>query len=108
MRDKLRRVLIVPRGKVENFAHLRSIVRRRGRLHDIEPIAVDEERVITEQSLQPRYRRVTFGDGLGLELSQRSLHQCGRQFHWKLLLSIALALMVANHRALRVPPTVGW
>src|SRR6516225_5105611 len=47
-----------------------------GRLHDIEPIAVEEERLFTEQVVELWNHRMVVGNSPGFELAQSSLELC--------------------------------
>src|SRR5262249_7200327 len=80
------RVVVAPAGKIHDLGR----VSRRpggglGRLHDIEPIAVEEERVFPEQVVELWNHGVVVGNGPGFELPQSALDLCGREFHCTLL-----------------------
>jgi NAD(P)-dependent dehydrogenase (short-subunit alcohol dehydrogenase family) len=49
VRRQAGRIRIVPAGKIYNHPRLNSRLRRLGRLHDVEPVAVEEESLIAEQ-----------------------------------------------------------
>src|SRR5437764_7246774 len=85
MRRQAGRIRIVPVGKIHDLPRLSSLLCRRGRLHDVESVAIEEEGVIAEQSIQLRNRRMVVGDNLGFELAQRALDQSGIQLHRTLL-----------------------
>lgn len=84
MRRQAGRIGIAPVGKIYN-RRLLTRLRGLGRLHDVESVAVEEERVIPEQLVQLRNQWMVVGNGLGFELAQGSLDLCGSQFHRTLL-----------------------
>jgi hypothetical protein len=61
VRCELRRILIVPAGKVDDPSGRSSPLSELDRLHDIEPVSVKEERVIAEAPLQLGNYRVSSG-----------------------------------------------
>src|SRR6516165_1390106 len=77
------RVVVAPAGKIHDLG--RRPGGGLGRLHDIEPLAVEEERVFPEQVVELWNHRVVVGNGLGFELAQSSLELCGVEFHCTLL-----------------------
>src|SRR5262245_34663761 len=80
------RVVVAPAGKIHDLGRLsRRPGGGLGRLHDIEPIAVEEERVFPEQVVELWNRGVVVGNGPGFELTQSALDLCGREFHCTLL-----------------------
>src|SRR5215813_4983573 len=76
------RVVVAPAGKIHDLGRLS---RRPGRLHDVEPVAVEEERVFSEQVVELWNHGVVVGNGPGFELPQSALDLCGREFHCTLL-----------------------
>src|SRR5262245_13310591 len=85
MRLETWRIAVVPVCQTDDLAHMSS-TRLFGieRLQDIEPIAIEKERVFSKQPRQLRHRGVIRGNLLGFELGKRSLDLCGRQLHRKL------------------------
>jgi hypothetical protein len=82
-------VRIAPIRKIHNSSRLNSRLGiLAGRLHNVQSIAVEEERVIPEQFAQLRNHGVIVGKGLAVELAQGSLDLCGSQFHRSLLLLV--------------------
>ena len=80
------RVVVAPAGKIHDLGRLsRRPGGGLGRLHDIEPIAVEEERVLPEQVVELGNHGVVVGNGPGFELPQSALDLGGRKFHCTLL-----------------------
>src|SRR6516165_3657025 len=80
------RVVVAPAGKIHDLGRLsRRPGGSLGRLHDTEPIAVEEERVFPEQVVELWNHGVVVGNGPGFELPQSALDLCGREFHCTLL-----------------------
>src|SRR5258707_9155399 len=79
------RIGVAPAGKIHDLSRLSSRPSRLGRLHDIEPVAVEEESVFPEQIVQLWNHWMVVGNGLGFELAQHSLDLCGSEFHRTLL-----------------------
>src|SRR5260370_19881125 len=75
------RVGVPPAAKIHDFGRLSRRPGGFGRLHDIEPIAVEEERVFSEQVVELWNHGVVVGNGPGFELAQNALDLCGREFH---------------------------
>src|SRR4051794_39378631 len=50
VRCEIRQILIVPTGKVYDLPRLNSLLQGFGRFHDVEPVAVEEERVISQKA----------------------------------------------------------
>src|SRR5262245_2612519 len=105
MRLETWRIAVVPVCQTDDLAHMSS-TRLFGieRLQDIEPIAIEEERVFPEQPCQLRHRGVIRGNLLGFELGQRSLDLCGRQLH-RTLPSVGGFCCPAGRGPISVPPT---
>src|ERR1700730_629017 len=91
-------IRFVPTGNLHDLA-LGSHLRGPCGLDDVEAVAVEEESVIAEQSVELGNQRVVVGDGLRVELRQRSLHQCGSQFHGELLLMSEFLSMTSVDQA---------
>src|SRR6516162_7634276 len=86
--DDVRRFRLVkletsaPAGKIHDLGRLsRRPGGSLGRLHDVEPVAVEEERVFSEQVVELWNHGVVVGNGPGFELPQSALDLCGREFH---------------------------
>src|SRR6516162_5737311 len=76
------RVVVAPAGKIHDLGRLsRRPGGSLGRLHDVEPVAVEEERVFSEQVVELWNHGVVVGNGPGFELPQSALDLCGREFH---------------------------
>src|SRR5438067_9516693 len=78
---ELVRIGVAPVGHIDDRRRLPSIRSRLRLLHDIESVAVEEESVLPEQSIELRHDRMVLGNGLALELSESSLNLCRSQFH---------------------------
>jgi hypothetical protein len=101
------RIGLAPVGEIH---HLRRLGRRprslRG-LDDVEPIAVEEERVFPEQAVELPNHRVVVWNGLALKLSQSSFDLCGREFHRTLLLRSSLCRLNSPPQPMRQGTTRG-
>src|SRR5262245_66098522 len=78
-------------------------LRQLGGLDDIEPVAVEEERVVAEQAVELRDDRMLVGNRLRLELAQRSFDFCVSQSH-RTLRSVSVPRVCGTRR----PPLFGW
>src|SRR5205085_11208670 len=58
-----------------------GIPSRLDRLHDVEPAAVEKERVFAEQVVELWNQGMVIGDGAGFELAQSSIELCSVKFH---------------------------
>src|SRR5262249_1835798 len=77
-----RRVVVAPAGKIHDLGRLsRRPGGSLGRLHSGESVAVEEERVFSEQVVELWNHGVVVGNGPGFELPQSALDLCGREFH---------------------------
>jgi hypothetical protein len=63
---------VAPVGNVHHLGQLCIRARGLGRLHDVEPVAVEEERVLPKQAVQLRNHWMVVRNGLALELGQSS------------------------------------
>jgi hypothetical protein len=65
-------------GNVHHLGRLGTRARGLSRLHDVELVAVEEERVLPEQVVELWNHGMVVGDGLASELGQSSFDLCGR------------------------------
>jgi hypothetical protein len=65
--------VVAPAGQIHDHAGLPG---RLDRLHDVEPAAVEKERVFVEQVVELWNQGMVMGDGAGFELAQSSLELC--------------------------------
>ena len=72
------RIGVAPVGNVHHLGRLGTRGPGLGRLHDVEPVAVEEERVLPEQAVQLRNHWMVVRNGLASELGQSSFDLCGR------------------------------
>src|SRR5258708_22491282 len=79
---QIRRAVVAPAGQIHDHGGLPG---RLDRLHDVEPVAVEEERVFAEQIVELWNHRMVVGNGPGFELAQSSLELCRVKFHCALL-----------------------
>ena len=99
------RIGVAPAGKIHDLSRLSPRPSRLGRLHDIEPVAVEEESVFPEQIVQLWNHWMVVGNGLGFELAQRSLDLCGSEFDRRVLSMGSPQGAKPRARVLRGPPT---
>src|SRR5262245_20117200 len=84
------RIGLAPVGEIHHLRRLGYRPRGLGRLKDVEPIAIEEELVLSEQAVELPKHWVVVWNGIALKLSQSSLDLCGREFHRTLLLRSSL------------------
>src|SRR5262245_20481124 len=112
------RIGLAPVGEIHHLRRLGYRPRGLGRLKDVEPIAIEEKRVLPEQAVELPTHGVVVWNGIALKLSQSSLDLCGREFHrtlllrsslWIKLVSIELAAptLAAKDNPRRLPPSGG-
>src|SRR5262245_32816563 len=83
---RLQVVVGVPAGKIDDLGRLDNPrFGRFGGLHDIEPVAVEEEGMFAEHVLELPNHGVVVWNGLALKLSQSSFDLFRGQFHRTLL-----------------------
>ena len=74
--------VVAPAGYIHDHAGKSG---RLDRLYDVEPMAVEKERVFAEQVVELWNQRMVIGDGARFELAQSSLELCRVKFHCALL-----------------------
>src|SRR5438876_885902 len=77
-------IVIAPVRKIHDLGRL-GCPGRLDRLHDVEPVAVEEKCVFPEQVSELWNHRMVVGNSAGFELAQSSLELCGVKFHCTLL-----------------------
>jgi hypothetical protein len=82
---KASRIVVAPAGEVHDLGMVSCRPAGLDRLHDTEPVAVEEECMLPEQFIELRNHGVVIGDGPGFELAQSSLDLYGCEFHCSLL-----------------------
>src|SRR5262245_20556639 len=85
-----------PVGEIHDLRRLGYRPRGLGRLKDVEPITVEEKRVLPEQAVELPNHGVVVWNGIALKLSQSSLDLCGREFHRTLLLRSSLWIKLVS------------
>src|SRR6059058_5821155 len=99
-------IVIAPVRKIHDLGRL-GCPGRLDRLHDVEPVAVKQERMFPEQIFELWNHGMVVGNGAGFELAQSSLELCGVKFHCALL-SVRSRRSAARYLALRgLPPRGG-
>src|SRR5437867_1459082 len=85
VRRQFRQRLVAPIGEVDDHADGRFLRGSLGGLKDVEPAAVEKERMFPEHAGQLRDYRMILGERLGFELLESAFHLCRVQFHARLL-----------------------
>src|SRR5262249_16124580 len=102
------RVVVAPAGKIHDLGRLsRRPGGSLGRLHDVESVAVEEERVFSDQFVELWNHGVVVGNVPGFELPQSALDLCGRFIAHSLRLGRSKAMSHAISRFARPPTSDG-